>query len=382
MDPIGPSSANVIDADGHVVEPPNLWTDRAAKRFADRVPRIDLGDDGLERLVVEGLPDPIMPPGAVSLAANYGRPIPRKREDRRFLLQTEPGGWDPAARLRQMDVDGIDLAVVYPTLGLMWQHLVRDPALAHEICRIYNDWVIDEYCHHDSARLVPAIQLPLWDLSQTVAEVERCAAKGARAAILPAYLADLPDFGQPQFDPLWEVAESTGVSIGLHVSGAEHPAGSSSFYTPKTGYFWWLVSFSDELRWSLTAFFQGAVWDRFPGLTVLILEAGGGWIPAWLDRMDSKFPNGRWSTKLKNTPSTYFGTNLFVSVDPDESSIPMLTERVGADRIMWASDYPHGDAVAEPVKLIRSAVQDLTVDQQADILGRTAVVAYRLNGAH
>jgi len=372
-------SAEIIDADGHVVEPANLWTDRTAKRFVDRVPRIELGNDGLERLVVEGTPDPILPPGAVSLAANYGRPIPKKREDRRFALQTEPGGWDPAARLKQMDADGIDLAVVYPTLGLMWQHLVRDPDLAEEICRIYNDWVIDEYCHYDPSRLVPAIQMPLWDIARTTAEIERCAAKGARSAILPAYLDGLADYGHPQFEPLWEVAEATGIAVGLHVAGAEHPAGTAAFYTPRTGYFWWLVSFADELRWSLTAFFQGAVFDRFPHLTVLILEAGSGWIPFWLDRMDSKFPNGQWSTKLEREPSSYFRTNLFVSVDPDESGIPALAGRIGSDRMMWASDYPHGDAVAEPVRLVRAAIKELTPDQQIDVLGRTATTAYRLN---
>jgi deazaflavin-dependent oxidoreductase (nitroreductase family) len=105
------------------------------------------------------------------------------------------------------------------------------------------------------------------------------------------------------------------------------------------------VTASDGVRQQFTTLFDYGVFDKFPRLKVVVLESGGGWIGYWLDRIDAVYGHTFIGTRvpLKDKPSDYFRERVWISCDPDERTIPALAARFGADRFMWASDFPHAD---------------------------------------
>jgi uncharacterized protein len=123
----------------------------------------------------------------------------------------------------------------------------------------------------------------------------------------------------------------------------------------------------------------GGVFDRFPKLKVLLLETGAGWIAHFLQRLDNKYKHLGWKTDMQDKPSNYFRHQCWISLDPDETTIPAMVERCGADRFIWASDFPHFDASTEPVEETRRAIAPLSKSDQRKILGDNAAVAYGLS---
>ena len=120
------------------------------------------------------------------------------------------------------------------------------------------------------------------------------------------------------------------------------------------------------------------VFDRFPQLKVLLLETGGGWIAHFLERLDTKHKLLGWKTDMKQKPSEYFHRQCWISFDPDETTLPAMIKHCGAEKFLWASDFPHFDASPEPVKEVKEAVAALPVSVQQKILGDNAAEAYQL----
>jgi uncharacterized protein len=120
------------------------------------------------------------------------------------------------------------------------------------------------------------------------------------------------------------------------------------------------------------------VFDRFPRLKVLLLETGCGWIAHFLERLDAKHKFLGWKTDMKHKPSEYFRRQCWISADPDETTLPAMMEHCGADRFLWASDFPHFDASPEPVKEVKETIASMPADIQQRILGDNAADAYQL----
>src|SRR5437867_2060001 len=179
----------LISVDDHVQEHPRVWLDRVATRWGDRVPQIRRQEDGSERWVLDGTP--LNLPG-VALAAAV---MPdRTREPQRWA-EVPRAVYEPAERLKAMDVDGVDVSVLYPTVaGIAGETFARlpDAELERACVEAYNDWLIDEWASA-SARFVPQCIVPLASIEATVAEVRRAVAKGHRSVLLPSIPIDLPD---------------------------------------------------------------------------------------------------------------------------------------------------------------------------------------------
>ncbi len=154
--------------------------------------------------------------------------------------------------------------------------------------------------------------------------------------------------GHPDNDPVFAAAQDLGVPFAIHPTFEPQ-------WTKGTRMGGWdnvrklrllaSVSASDGVRHQFTTLFDYGVFDRFPGLKVLVLESGGGWIGYWLDRIDAVYGHTWIGTRvpLEHKPSDYFRERVWISCDPDERTIPHLAERFGADRFLWASDFPHPD---------------------------------------
>jgi predicted TIM-barrel fold metal-dependent hydrolase len=370
----------VIDADGHVCEPADLWTHRLPAPLRERGLRLRWNaDTGFDEAWVEDWC--ITDRGLVGLG-NAGTPFADLGRGRRYQ-DGHPAGFDPRARLAVMDAEGIDAAVLYPGLGLSLG-AIRDPELAVACCRVYNDWIA-EYAAADRRRLAGIAALPLQDPAAAVREAERAVRElGLRGAFVrPNPLPDGRLLHDAAFDPVWSALEVLGVPLTFHPAGLWDLPGTSramnQFMAPGTHH--GLILFFDNYM-TLSNLVYAGVLERHPGLRVAVLECGGGWIAHWMDRLDEFTESYGWQLgHLRLKPSEYFRRQGFVSFDPGEKTMGVLADVVGADTMIWASDFPHSDArypgvVAE----LREHTSDMPPDARAKLLGGNALRLYGLVG--
>ena len=210
---------NVIDADGHILEPLDLWDKYIDPAFRDRAPRIVKDENGKERLVIEeqAVGDGQRGIGRIgAVGARQGVVAADTME----YKDGKPGGFDPHARIPDMDADGIDAAFLYPSLGL-FSGAIHDPQLAAATCRAYNRWLAD-YCKPYPDRLFGVAMLPMQSVDLAIAEM-RFARK--ELGLRGGFLRPNPYHGNkmihdPMYEPFWAAAEDLDFSIGFH-EGAE-----------------------------------------------------------------------------------------------------------------------------------------------------------------
>jgi len=339
----------VIDADGHVLEPADLWLRYMDGSCRGRAPRLIEDECGLQRLIVEGRLFPRHHYG-LNGAGSAGEPVVPPAIAAKKYEDGKRGGFDPKERLKDMDLEGIDIAVLFPTLG-MFLSGIKDIRLAEETSIAYNNWLSD-YCSVNPRRLKGYAHIPLQEVKTAVKEMRRAVAE---LGMVGVYLRPNPYFGRnlddPDYTPLWQAVEELGIPIALHEGGnGPLPVAGADRYEQysKTSYNHFIshiVSHPFEQQLACTTLICGGVFERFQGLKVIFMESGVGWLPYWLDRMDRDFEHLGWyAPYLKIKPSEYFRRHCFASCDPDEEILPYVAETVGDDNIVFASDYPHFDA--------------------------------------
>ncbi len=347
------SFEHAVDADGHILEPPDLWETYLERQYRDRALRIVLDENGLEELEIGGNRSKLSRRGFPSTLGSMGDPDLRAMQldpARTYLNEAPYGSMDPAERIKLLDAEGIDAVVLYTTIGLLWEAELDDDELSQAYTRAYNRWIC-EFCA-GSDRLVPTAHLSLGDPAAAARELERAVGEGARGAYVAPFTHDGRPLGHPDNDIVFAAAQALDVPFAIHPTfepqwtkgtrmGAWENVRQLRLLTS--------VSASDGVRHQFTTLFDYGVFDRFPRLRVVVLESGGGWIGYWLDRIDAVYSHTFIGTRvpLQYKPSDYFRERVWISCDPDERTIPALAERFGADRFMWASDFPHADHTPE-----------------------------------
>ena len=212
-----PSSSSfdgAVDADGHILEPPDLWERYLEPKYRDRALRFVLDDDGLEELEIGGKRSLMSRRGFPSTLGAMGDPDLRamqKDPERTYLREAPFGSMDPNERLELLDAEGIDAAVLYTTVGLLWEAELDDPELSQAYTRAYNRWIC-EFCA-DSPRLVPTAHLSLSDPKAAAAELERAVGEGAKGAYVAPFTHDGRPLGHPDNDPVFDAAQGLGVPV-------------------------------------------------------------------------------------------------------------------------------------------------------------------------
>ena len=318
-------SESVIDADAHVVEPRDIWLrylDKPLQELAQRTPGLDngnsTGNDG---------PESLFPLGFIT---DMGR---------RDLLQLAA---DPASRLEVMDSEGIHRVALFPTHSLRLGG-VRQPQLAPALFRAYNDWLA-EHCALDRERLLGIAMIPLQAPTLAIAEAERAVTKcGHRGLFISPHPVDHRNLDHPAYEPLWDLAEQLNVPALVHVStGIRLPTAGAERFNRYCLFH--LHAHPLEQMTAAASLILGGVLERHPRLRVGFMEAGCGWVPYWLERMDEHAENYRFEVPyLKERPSSYFRRQCFVSFELEERAIPYVAETVGAETLVFASDFPHHD---------------------------------------
>jgi predicted TIM-barrel fold metal-dependent hydrolase len=360
----------VVDADGHVVEPLSAW----AGMPEEHRPIITRDRSGYEHVVVAGTEILAVPlgtlatPGAVFSDAESFRPL----ED------AQPGGSDPFARLADMDIEGIDQAVLFPSIGL-YAWAIRDAPAAVSVARAYNNWLAS-YCAADPARLFGAAMLPVQNPAAAVTELQRCVRDLGFTA---AFVRPNPCMGRslcdPAYEALWTAAEELDVAIGVH-EGSSVIVPTLAADRPFNPLVLHAVSHSFEEMLAFAQLVAFGVLERHPGLRLVFLESGGGWAPFWIERLDEQAETfGGFCPDMKLAPSEYFARQCWISYEVDEKTLPALLPFIGSERVVWGSDYPHHDATFPgAVAALRRTISPLGHRDRAKVLGENAASLYRL----
>jgi predicted TIM-barrel fold metal-dependent hydrolase len=368
---------NVIDADGHILEPFTLWGQYLDPAYRARAPKLVKDESGKERLLLEEqmLGSEQGFGGIGGVGARQGAVVAEKmayEEGRR-------GGFDPHARIPDMDLDGIDAAFLYPSLGL-FAGAVHDPGFAAALCRAYNRWLAD-YCKPYPDRLFGIAMLPMQSVEHAIEEM-RFARKqlGFRAGFLrPNPYNDKP-LHHPDYEPFWNAAEELDFAIGLHEGGnSGMPTVGVDRFDDRAAKH--IVSHTMEMMLAAMSMIWKGVVERHPKLHVGFLESGGGWIAPWLDRMDRHFDDqGFNDTAPKTRPSELFRRNCWISFEPVEGSLKVLADYIGPNKIMWATDYPHRDGFFPGApKMMLDRMEGLSAETKHQVMAGGAMGFYGLS---
>ena len=359
-----------IDADGHVLEPATLWEDYLEAKYQDRAIRVKVDADGLEYLELNGAPSKRTVKGVLGLMGAMGQPDAKPSADRTYMDNIPYGAGDPNERLALMEKENLDAAVLYPTVSLLWECEVTDPEITLAYMRAYNRWIAD-FCRDSGGKLVPVAHLTLLDPEGSAAELERAVADGCRGGWVAPFTHTRKGHGHPDHDALYAKAVELGVPIAIH------PTYEPDWTLPvrfdglgRAREFHYNVTLRQGVQQSLLTFFDHGTFERFPTLSLGILESGMGWIGSFLDRADAVFetPGGR-GVPISHKPSEIFARQCFISGDPDETAAPFIMDHVGAHCFMWATDYPHPDHPGTWVDALTAQVQPLSDGTRRAFLG-------------
>jgi predicted TIM-barrel fold metal-dependent hydrolase len=323
-----------VSADGHVVEPADLWTTRMDRRFRDRAPRVESRPDA-DYYLIDGFP--AMPVGleGVSIEDKIAGEIKSPKGRRR--AETRPGAFDPTARLADQALDHVRAEVIYPGVGLTVGS-APDGEYVRECYRVYNDW-LSEFCAAAPGRLLGVGMLPMkGPISWAVEEAQRAAKKGLRSFGIPTELAGR-SYKEPEFAPLWATLEEIGLPVSLHV-GIDEPFHVKYKRLGSTKAFVDGKICSSER--AMSDLIWGAIPQQYPKLRFVLAECGIGWIASVLRSMDHWWEDHRrWmQPKLDESATFYFQRQFWATFEDDRAGI-LTRGLIGIDRLMWGSDYPH-----------------------------------------
>jgi predicted TIM-barrel fold metal-dependent hydrolase len=366
--------AVILSSDSHVFEPPDLWTTRIDAVFRNRAPRIQR-IDGADQIVIEA--DQIL--SGIGLISNAGARFdaPETISGQGRFEDVPRGGYDPQQHLADMRLDGVAGEVLYPSQGLFYFR-VADTPLMSAIFRAYNDWLAD-FCATDPSRLKGIAMINLDDVHEGIRELERAGRLGLAGAMITEYPLEHRRYDQPEYEPFWAAAEALGMPLSLHTAtrrqGKIRGAGEKTLRdasSRSTKAFYPALSMCDMI-------FSG-VFERYPRLTLAIVEFELSWAPHILTSMDYTYRErtGEAIYRFKDgmRPSDFFHRNVVLSFQEDAIGI-RLRDTIGVDNMMWGSDYPHSESTfPQSRKILAEILSGVPEDEQARIVGGNTARVY------
>ena len=377
----------VVDADGHVLEPIDLWTEYIENKYKDRTLRLAKDDEGYEYLEIAGKPSKQVVKGMLGVFGAMGQSDTTPRPGRDYMNpeNTPYGARNAEERLDLLDKEHLDKALLYPTVSLTWEAECNDGELALAYTRAYNRWVAD-FCRSSDGRLVAIAHISLTGgVESAAAELERAVKDGCKGGFVHPFTQSKVAHGDPSHDPLWAKAQELDVPMAIHPTTLDMPSNFSPRFrldpmAPVNQWYLLVLALQATQQAFVSMFAFGAL-DRFPALKFGILEVQSGWIGSMLDRMDAIY-EGHYNTlpmPLKDKPSTYFKRQCFVSGDPDEASSALVMDYAGPQCFAWASDYPHFDHTGGWVKDLEELVEPLSAETRQAMLGGNINRIYKLS---
>ena len=375
------SSSLVVDADGHIMEPPSMWRDNIDDAFRDNCIHVVRDASDGDKFILNGTcSQRVRRLGGVRPADDASTVNWNYLNDRDFYEAYAdsliPASFDSAERLRWMDNQGIDISVLFPSLGLIWPNeIVADPNYVRAHMWAYDRWIL-QFASADRDRLVPVAQVALFDDDLAAQDVSALHEAGFRHIMLPVVDDATGSCFQDTFNRFWTAVEERCLVTHLHKAAIPHqlniPRGAP-LGSPGNGSFFAHVNETLPAQMCLASIMDNRMPDRYPTITYTFLECNAGWLPAWLDRSDES--HEVLATKdvaLLNAPPRHY----IESTDAFFFGVGM-TEDVArfidfGDKLLMSTDFPHPDAPLETVREWETLIKDLPAEQVSNILGENA----------
>jgi len=335
----------VVDADQHINPPPLMWQDYLSPKFRERAPRIEEGED-CDYVVFEGRRKKVLMSSQVGRDRSEFKAFGKISEMRHSNNQAE-------ARLRDMDIDGVDMAIMFGGGPLQ----TGDYELYLDSFHAYNRWAND-FCSHDTKRMRPIHYMPSIEADVTAGMLRDAGKAGAVGVNLPAFPLSRSDldkvnsqivaltgspFGERQyrdaeFDQVWAAACEADIAVTFHLGSRWSRFGDKVNFLPD------MPMARVTMLEAAAILIYGGVFDRFPNLRVGLIESGVGWMAWAAEFMDRSWDMQRhWNeTKNQHPPSYYWDRNVYGSFVCDATGV-FLRHKSGCKNIMWSSDYPHNE---------------------------------------
>ncbi len=376
----------IFSADSHVSEPADLWEKRIDKEYRFRAPRLETRERNGKMedfFIYEGFPPHPVAVGLGAAARNGARQDSDQafsfRDERKGYNDARPGGWDPAERLKDQDIDGVAGEVLHTTLAfrLFW---MEDAGLKRACFRAYNDWLA-EYCSYSPQRLIGVPLIAIEDIDEAVKELERSHKMGLKAGMVPLSPSKgCPPYSSPVYDKLWAAFQEMDTPIVFHEitgGGYESPLSPSSYW--REDFQLGMLIRPHEVQRTLGQLILSGVLERFPRLKVISAENGTDWLPWYVARLE-RAARGPFSypTKLSLKPIEYFRRNVYFTYINEPHAVHNR-ELLGEDKLLYATDYPHSaSAWPESMKVFERDAAVLPDDVRRGLIAENLIKAFNL----
>ena len=333
----------VISVDDHVVEPPNVWTDRLPAKYRDLGPRVvELDGHRLawawedRRYLVELMGSPE--------TRNFRTDGTGEDFYARHFDDMAPGAYEPNARLAAMDEDGVHAQLTFPTFPRFGGTRFlegKDKDLSLLCVQAWNDWILDEWCATAPDRFIPMTMIPMWDRVASVAEIQRCAAKGAKSITFPENPAPLglPSYWTDAWDSVFSAAEEADIVLSMHIG----TSGSLMAPSPESSEAVGISLCGVNSMSACTDLIYSGLLHRHPRIKIALSEGGAGWVPYIVERMEYTWERTRLGVDKSIPPSELFRRHFWACFISDFTAIEQR-HTIGLDKLMFESDYPHNDS--------------------------------------
>jgi predicted TIM-barrel fold metal-dependent hydrolase len=376
----------VFDADNHLYETKDSFTRHLPERYKSAIEYVEL--HGRTKIMIRGtvseyIPNPtfevVARPGAQEDYFRNGNPEGKSyREIVGEPMRAIPAFREPAPRLELMDELGVDRALMFPTLASLLEERMReDPELTHAAIHALNEWIYEEWTFNYQDRIfaTPVITLPL--VEKAIEELEWVLERGAktvlvRPAPVPGYQGSR-SFGFPEFDPFWRAVEEADILVSMHSSDSGYTRyqndwiGQPNEMLPfRLDPFRAISVGKRPMEDTMTAYLCHGVFSRFPNLRVASIESGGDWVAGFLDHVADTYK--KMPHAFAEDPIEQFKSHVWISPF-HEDNLALLIDTVGASQVLFGSDYPHPEGLAEPCSYVDHLPADLSDEDVHNIMG-------------
>jgi predicted TIM-barrel fold metal-dependent hydrolase len=374
-----------FDADNHLYETRDSFTRHLPDRYKNAIDYVELR--GRTKIMIKGtvseyIPNPtfevVARPGAQEEYFREGNPEGKSyREIVGEPMRAIPAFREPAPRLELMDELGLDRTLMFPTLASLLEERMRDdPELTHAAIHSLNEWLYEEWGFNYENRIftVPIVTLPI--VEKALEELEWVLERGAKTVLIrpapvPAY-GGSRSFGFPEFDPFWQAVVDADILVSMHSSDSGYARYQSDWTGPEEMLPFRLDTFramsvgKRPIEDTMAAFVCHGVLSRFPDLRVASIEAGGSWVRSFLEHLSDTYK--KMPQAFDGDPIEQFKRQIWISPF-HEDDLAELIDLIGADHVLFGSDYPHPEGLAEPTSYVDHLPSGLSESDLEQIMG-------------
>jgi predicted TIM-barrel fold metal-dependent hydrolase len=389
----------IVDTDSHANEPVDVFQRGGIpERFHDRLPRMEIDEQGNQWLLTEGnrkqmvkpAPNPDKPLVIDGLESD-GQPWSDRMEEEDLLRMAAGSTSTPDQpgldrRAQDAHTDGIDAQVVFPNRGFL-AFATRDTEFSHAMCQAWNRWAVEVYGGPDPVFAAAPMIAPM-TIEESIAEVEWIAGQGFRTVCLPCAptfgpsAPGEPGYNHPRFDPLWAAIERAGLPITIHVATGRDPRAASG---PGGAVINLAIGSLSQVIEPLAQFLACGIFDRHAGLRVVTVEGGIGWLPWLLQTLDEATrKHHMWVRPVQQRlPSEYYRDHCGSTFIEDPAGLALVHDWNLVDNVMWSSDYPHQEGSwPHSAQAIERQLGAFTDAERAAIVGGTAAGLFGFDEAN